>query len=221
MLFLQNVFCYSETRMVTKETGVEIKGLKKIQEKLAAMPLWIPVVVVVVLVVIGLAYTQGWLFSAKVNGQYISRVELIEQLEQNYGQMALENLIVEKLIVQEAAKRGVKLTQDEIKQKEAEIAKSVPGGDLEAAIKAQGMTRAQFNNQLRLNMLVEKMVLPDINISDADIDKYIEANKSTLDMKATNLRDQVKETLKQDKLYQEAGNLIKSLQDSAKIQRFF
>jgi len=184
------------------------------------LPWWVPAILIVFIVILGFAYTRGWLFAARVNNELVTRWELWQTLEKNYATETLQNIIVERLIRQEAAKQGVNISADDLKKRIDEISKQVPDGDLGKALSAQGMTRQQFEDQISLNLIVEKLVEPKVSVSEGDIDNYINENKDNLDLKAENIRDQVREQVKQTKLYQEARNLVTQLQEAAKITKY-
>lgn len=98
--------------------------------------------------------------AAVVNGQPISFEELDQLLETRYGQDALQQLIVQKLIDQEAEKRHIKVTDAEIDKRMKE---------------AQGAYIDR--NQARADLELEKMLKPEVKISDQDLNDYYKANQ--------------------------------------------
>ena len=186
---------------------------------LTPIPWWLPAVVLVIIVLVGLVYTRGWLFAAKVNGRFVSRLELASRLEQMYGKQVLDNLVVEKLIEQEALEKNLQVTGEEIDKQVEEIAKQVAGEDLDKLLAAQGMTRQQLREQVRLNLLVEKLVEDKVEIGDEEIDKYVEQNKEFLD-EGGDVREQARMQLKQTKMGEEVQNLIQELRDAAAVVKY-
>ena len=77
----------------------------KVQQK----PLLIygAVAVVIVLVVGAILYTQGFVTAAKVNGESISRLSVVGELEEQAGAAVLDSMISDILIEQAATEAGV------------------------------------------------------------------------------------------------------------------
>src|SRR3989344_4177369 len=61
--------------------------------------------------------TDSWPVVALVNNYPISRFELNQLMYKRVGQEALENLVVDKLIVQELAAKGVNVSDEEVTKK--------------------------------------------------------------------------------------------------------
>ena len=71
--------------------------------------------VIGILLLAGLLYAFRSLFvAAMVNGQPISRVSLVRELEKQNGKQALNSLVTKTLIYQEARKQNVSVSDDEI-----------------------------------------------------------------------------------------------------------
>ena len=110
--------------------------------------------------------------AAVVNDEEITRAALVESLLERYGSMALSELIVEKLILQEAAAQGVRLSPEE---KELAFARSVDqGGGVEAFqdfLVTSGRTQETFRTVLFTQMLLRKLVEKDLVITDEEIEE--------------------------------------------------
>ena len=127
------------------------------------------------------AVNRGWIVSAIVNGKPIFRWTVTSTLMSRYGKQTLDNMITERLIADEAKKANVAITQAEIDAKEQEIRKSFGGNvTLDEVLQYQGMTKADFDEQIRLQMLLTKLIGKDIVITDEEIANYRATNSATL-----------------------------------------
>lgn len=116
--------------------------------------------------------------AAVVNGEPITFEELDVLLERQYGSQLIDQLIIEKLIAQEAEKRNVTATEEEITAELERARGSLqPGQDFDQAVAQQFGSVEAFRNQLRLNVLLQKMLAPQIKLDDAHLQQYYNENK--------------------------------------------
>lgn len=128
-----------------------------------------------------IAVNRGWIISAIVNGRPIFRWTVNATLMSRYGKQTLDNMITERLIADEAKKANVLVTQKEIDAKEQDILKSFGGNvTLDEILQYQGMTKADFDEQIKLQMLLTKLIGKDIVITDTEIANYRATNSATL-----------------------------------------
>ncbi len=140
-------------------------------------------VVLVLLVIIVIAYlgNRGYIVAALVNGKPIFGWDVNQALMSRYGQQTLTTMINEELITDAAKKQGVVISQNDINTKESGLMKSLgPGVKIDDVLKYQGMSRADFDDQVRLQLIVEKVLGKDVTVSDSEISDYISKNKDTL-----------------------------------------
>ena len=181
-------------------------------------------VVVGIFIAAVLYYFKGAFVVALVNGTPISRLSVIQELEKQSGKAALESLITKQLIENEARKKNITVSNDEvsaeIKKIEDQLAKQ--GGSLQAILSQQGMTEDRLREQIGLQKKIEKIIADKLAVSDADVDAYIQNNKVTpaKDEKPEDMKNRIKEQLKQDKFSQEADAWVAAVKDGAKIQYF-
>jgi len=169
-------------------------------------------------------FLKGLFVAALVNGEPISRLSLIQQLEKQGGKQALSALVNQALILQEAKKKNIQVSQAEIDASAKQIEDSLKsqGQNLDTALAMQGMTRQDFLIQLKLRNLVEKLLADKIKVTDKEISDYIEKNKATLPTNLTSdeIKKSVEEQLKQQKLGSASQAWIQELNKSAKINYF-
>lgn len=184
-------------------------------------------IIIIIVVTALLFYFKGLFVAASVNGKPISRVEVIGQLEGSVGKQTLDSLVTKELVLQEAKKRGITVSDKEIGDELVKIETNVKkqGGSLEEALAAQGMTRKVLKDQILLQKLLEKMFEKELGVTEKEIDQFMEENKDSLPetVEATeqaSLRQSIKQQIQQNKLGQKVQNLISSLKNSANINFF-
>ena len=141
---------------------------------------WIVTGLISLLLVLALT-NKGLLLAAVVDGKPIFSWNLDRTLRLRYGQQTLEGMIGEMLIAKEAEKAGISITNEDVEKKQKEILSSLGTEvNLDDFLKFQGMTKADFDQQLRVQLTVEKLLTKDLTISDADINAYIATNRAML-----------------------------------------
>jgi len=186
---------------------------------------WILVAPLIIIVLAGLLYYfRGQFVVAIVNGKPICRWTLIKELEKQAGKRTLESLITKTLILQEAKKQKVAVSDDEVNQEIKQIEENFTsqGQDFNQLLEIQGITRNGLMEEIRLQKMVETIAGKDVEVTDKEIDDYIKENKDNIpqDMKEEEIRATAKEQLKQQKMNEKIQSWIKSLRDGAKIKYF-
>ena len=184
--------------------------------------LWIVIAVVAVLAI--LYFLKSLFIVAIVNNRPISRFGFDRALEKQGGQQVLDNIVTEMLINQEAQKQNVMATRADLDQKFTEIDNQLKtqGQGLDAALAANGQTRADFDSQMKTQIVLEKMLGKDISVTDEEINSYFTENKATFDKGATleSEKANIKNTLLQQKLSEKLQPFLQDLQSKAKILYF-
>lgn len=183
------------------------------------------VIAAVILIAAGILYFgRGLIVAAVVNGQPISRLEVVQETEKQSGKQALTSLIRNILVEQEARKENVTVTEkqidDQIKKVETNLSKQ--SQNIDQVLAQEGMTKADLRKVIRLDLLVTKMVEKDVKVSDKEVTDYIEKNRDILpkDQSESQLKKSVADRLKQQKLSQKASEWLAGLEKNAKIVRF-
>ncbi len=186
--------------------------------KLNIKDLIIPVVIVAIALLVW--FFKNEFIVATVNGQPITRYAVIKELEKKNGKTVLESLVTEKLITQEAENRKVEVTTADVNKEISNIEKSITsqGQNLDLILSQQGMNRADLTKQVKLQLMLKKMV-GNTDVTQKDVDDYIEKNKASFpegtDPKT--MEAQIKQQLQQQKLGEKIQAFIASLQKKAKI----
>ena len=84
------------------------------------------------------------------------------------------------------------------------------------------MTKADLNDEVEVQVAVEKMAGTDVTVTAKEIDDFVAANKSQMTEGTTDaqFRDEATAQLKQQKLQTKTQDFINSLQSKAKVLRF-
>lgn len=180
----------------------------------------------VILIIVGLAFLafvfRSWFIAATVNGSPISNFEVISQMNKQFREQTITQLVNEKLILAEARKQGVKVTPSEIEAKLAEIEANVGGAEvLDTLLSQQGQTRDSIKQQMQLQITIEKLYGNEATVSAQEVTAFIEQNKDQL--RATESAAQMteaEEIIKQQKLSQIFNEKFTQLKENAKITIF-
>lgn len=184
--------------------------------------------VLVVLIVAGLIYFGGKLFfAASVNGRLISRLSVISELEKQGGKKTLDTIILKTLIDQEAEKRKIKVSAKDLDTEVSKIEKNIAsqGATLDSLLQQQGMTKKDLIDEIKLQLLVTKMVGNNISVTDKEVDEYLASQKeqSSLGLGQSAqepTRDQAKTAIKQQKIQTKIQTFVADLKSKAKINYF-
>jgi foldase protein PrsA len=208
-----------ETPVTTNETARTTKTRSALNVKRSYM-----VTAGVIFVLLALLYfTRSWFVAATVNGQPISRLAVIKELEKSGGANALNTLVTKTLIGQEARKKHVSVSNAEVDTEVKNIEKrlSGQGQKLTDALTSANMSMNDLRDQVRYQKLLEKMVGP-VTVSDTEVADYMEKNKASLPQgtDASTLKAQIKESLRQQKLNDKIQPFVQNLQSQARVSKW-
>ena len=183
--------------------------------------------IIVLLIVGGFYFVKSNLYVASVNGELVNRFSLIKELEKQGGKKVLDTVILKTLINQEAKKRNTTVSPQEIdaELKKIEVNVSSQGSTLDALLSQQGMTKEDLMGEIKLQLLVTKMVGSNVSVSQKEIDTYLESQKSQSapDLGSTTLgldRVKAESALKQQKIQVKIQAFVADLKAKAKINYF-
>lgn len=202
-------------KTVTKKTTIDT-----VNQTTTKKPLWPFVTVLILIALLLVFYKFGT--AATVNGQPISRFRYWRRLEALDNQRTLQQMANEMIVEQEAAKQKINIEQSEIDAQiatyEAELTKQ--GFSLDQALEAQSLTKTDFENQVRLQKLLEKMSPAPAEVTDEEVKQYITENKDYLpkDFTVTELNNYIKEQLTIKAKNTAIEKWFTDLHDQAKIE---
>lgn len=184
----------------------------------------ISIILISILTILIIAYLfRGLLVAATVNGESISRIVVVRTLEKQSGAMVLEGLITKKLILQEAQARNITISQADIDAEINRIAENLKkqGTTLEKAMEAQGMTREELDDEIRVQLALKKMTEGETKVTDKEIAEFIETNKASFPENTTEeeMKELARTQLEQQRSAEKSQALISELQQKARIMR--
>lgn len=176
-------------------------------------------------VILGLLYLAKSLFVvAVVNGQPIDRFTFTKEMQQQAGKKVLTDMITKSLILQEANKKHITVSDKNVDDQMKTIENNVKsqGQNLDQLLAAQGMNRDQLREQIRIQKIVEKILANQIKVSDQEVDNYIDKNKANFPQGTTDaqMKAQTIQQLQQSKLSSAYQSWIAVLEKNAKITYF-
>ncbi|CAM4517010.1 foldase protein PrsA [Paenibacillus endophyticus] len=112
---------------------------------------------------------------ARVGKETITAADLQGELQKQYGEATLRSLMVRRAIDLESAAFDLSISSDE---QSRELAKMVEGYESESRYyevmqEQLGMSREQVLDELNYRLLMEKIVIRSVNITDEEVDRYI------------------------------------------------
>lgn len=213
----------SQAAVIKSESEKQPKQTKTTDQQITIRTPYVALIIVI-LVLGALLYSfRGLFVAAVVNGQPISRIQVIQQAEKQSGKQTLDTLVRDALIEQEAKKENVtvndKEVNDEITKLEGNLKKQ--GQSLDQVLAAQGMSQDDLRRLIRLDKLVQKMVGKSVTVSDKEVSDYIDKNKDSLpNTDEATLKKQVKAQLTQQKTNEAVQTWLANLQQKANILYF-
>lgn len=182
--------------------------------------------IIVILIILGVIllgfYKKQWIIAAIVNGSPVSNIELMNRLNKQYREQTLSQLINEKIILDEAKKKSVVVQGSEIDERVKKIEEQVGGAQaLDGLLSKQRQTREDLAQQIRLQLILEKLYSNEASISAEEVDKFIEENTSQLQATdSAKQKEEAQEILKQQKLSQIFNEKFLELKNNAKVNIF-
>lgn len=165
---------------------------------------------------------KGMFLAAVVDGKPIFRWELTRVLTDRYGKQTLEGMISEKLITSEAQKNKVVMNPAEVAAREEEIVKGLGEGmSLEEILKIQGLSKDEFDRQIRMQLTVQKLLGRDLTTTEGDIENYIATNRAMLvATEEAAIRAEARQAILDAHVGQKLQGWFNELKSKAKILRF-
>lgn len=115
---------------------------------------------------------------ATVNGVQITRAQMLELLETEYGAYALQELVQKELVNQKAEELNVTIDEDEWNDTYTLIINQLGGPQaLQMLLMQNGITEAQFIEQLRWNMLISNLASAEVEVTSEEVANFFAENK--------------------------------------------
>ena len=167
---------------------------------------------------------RGLIIAGSVNSTPIYRLSLEKQLNARYAQATLDELINTALLKDLAKTNDITISTNDISDERKQIEDRLGGAEaLRASLDQYGMSESEFNSRLETVVLERKLSekLFTNEVSDEDAQKYFDDNKVSFSgKKFPDVKDQIKENLKQQKLQQDFSNWFNDQKSKAQIKTY-
>lgn len=121
---------------------------------------------------------------ATVNGDPIERNQLFQAMYEQGGQEALDQLITRKLIIQEAERLDLTVSEEELDLEiQSIIDESFQGNEeeLQSVLEFYGISMESFRDDARLNLLVRKLATEQLEDTEEQARQFFEENRFLFD----------------------------------------
>ncbi|MEA2020785.1 MAG: hypothetical protein U9M98_03700 [Patescibacteria group bacterium] len=205
---------------------VDFRQVKNsLKKKILELPPIVPLALVPIVLIAALYFRfRGDIVAARVNGEAISRLALIRELERSYGQQALDNLVTRKLVEQAAEEEDISLNSVDVSLELAEIEKTAEqqGQDLDQVLGQQGFNREDLIKELRFQKVIEELASSDVSVSQDEVDQYWQENQSLFgeDAEKVEVEPQIREMIKNQKANEQIQQWLSGLRNEANIKYF-
>lgn len=167
---------------------------------------------------------KGLFIAATVNGYPISRIAIIKKLEEQAGQQVLDALVSEMLITQEARKANLFVTDQEVDDEINRVKGQFKdqNQDLDAILLSQSISQKDFRQRVKVQLLFEKLVSGEIEVTAQEIDEFIKTNKSFLptNLSEEKLKEMVNQELRSQKIADKYNSWISQAKQNSDINYF-
>lgn len=182
-------------------------------------------VILLVIIAVGLlTYKLGpWLFPATINNRPITRFELYNRLESLYGEQVLEDMVNNKILDQAISDANVQVDEARIEEQFNALEQQFEQlGGLDTALEQQGLNREELRKQLYTQLAIEEILKDKIQPTEEEITSDYEAGLETIyaDKSLDEVRSQIEESIRQDKLRQEFLNWFQEVKENYNVKRF-
>ncbi|WKA54290.1 peptidylprolyl isomerase [Planococcus shixiaomingii] len=117
---------------------------------------------------------------ASVNNSDIDKEALYERMLASSGAATLDLMIADEIVKQEAEKAEIEVTPKEIDAEMKKYEEQFGGAEaLQSILEKSGVTVDQLESEMETYLLIEKLIGPDVEITDEQIKAYFEENKES------------------------------------------
>ncbi|MBV8372120.1 MAG: peptidylprolyl isomerase [Candidatus Eremiobacteraeota bacterium] len=129
-----------------------------------------------------LAACAGGASIATVNGEPISKSAFDDKLASSPGaRNTLQQMVQETLILQYAKNNNITVTDDEVGKREDDLKANFPSGSWDEMLKARGLSEDDVKQALREQIILDKALQKQVNVTPAQVKAYFDKNHAAFD----------------------------------------
>jgi hypothetical protein len=179
------------------------------------------VVLVIGLLILGF-YKKDWFVAATINGTPVTSLELFAKMNQQFRSQTINQIVNEKLILGEASKQHIVITTGDIDKKMKDLEEQVGGMDtFDSLLSQQGQTRESLKEQLRLQLIIEKLYESEATVSAQEVDQFIKTNSALLtSTDSAKQRVEAEDALRQQKISQIFSQKFQEIRKNSDVKIF-
>ena len=208
-----------KTKFVFKFSKVQNNLKKSFNEK---KPFYIVGLIIILLVASTFTFfwfNKGVFLAGTINGRLITTPEFYSKLSKASGEEVFDSIVRDALINQEASKKGVSATTEEIDSKIKELEEQLGGKEaLELALNQNNTNIEEVRKQLATQIFVEKLLEDEITVSDKEVNDYIKQNK---EFDPDISKEKAKEAIKSSKINEKFTSWFEEISKNANITTYF
>jgi len=117
---------------------------------------------------------------ARIDGEKITRQQWMAEMERYYGKETLQRMVNEKVMEKAAKEYDIDVTDEEI---DLERSLMISSSEMDSTL-AQ-LDEKELKNQIKSQLILEKVLTKDIVIDEKDLKEYYKENESLYNIQAT------------------------------------
>lgn len=211
---------------ITEEISQKQSEIKSIKKNNLGFVIKLLVVILIGSGVFFLAQKyRGLVIAGVVDGHPITRWELNARLYNRYGKTALDEIVTEQLLYEQAAKNGVTVSSKEIAAEVAANEQQFGGKKqlMDMAKQAGINDQAQLNEFFKLKLTIKKLQdkLFKVEVTTDEVKKYYDENKQYLgNKKFEEVQKDITDQLVQQKVQQQFTDWFGNIRKEAKVNTY-
>ncbi len=161
---------------------------------------------------------------AFINGQPITVSEVIKIYTSPDKENVLDKIISEKLLEYETKKRNIRIKSEEIKNEMSRMEKEAVANGITMAqlLKESDQTAKDLEKNVRMRLIIYKILSEDIDLSENEVDKYLNENPQLYEnLSKEEAREGVRRLLIDAKVQDEYKTWIREAKASSVVKYIF
>lgn len=205
----------------SKSLAVETPSLSETPRRRFLSKQIIVIGLVICLVLLAI-YKKHWFVAATINNSPITSIEVIARLYSDYRLPAVNEIIDERLIMEEAQRNNAVPSDVEILQRVSELETQVGGSEnLNGLLAQEGTSRTSLERRMKLRLALEKIYSNEATVSAQERDEFVKTNKVQLTAtESAAQQEEAEKIIRQQKLSTVINQKFSELRQKAEIKTF-